>query len=72
MRGISGSCAKSEWVWGGVREVFSEEAALQLSMKDDMEPAGGTGEVVKVEAGARTRAWGGEELKYGQAECGGG
>lgn len=67
MRGISGSCAKSERVWGGVREVSSEEAALQLSVKDEMEPAGGAGEVVKVEAGAWTRAlgWGGTEIWAG-------
>lgn len=67
MRGISGSCAKSEWVWGGVREVSSEEAALQLSVKDEMEPAGGAGEVVNVEAGAWTRAlgWGGTEIWAG-------
>lgn len=31
--GVSGSCCKSEWVWGGdpqVGEVFSEAAASQL------------------------------------------
>lgn len=67
MWGISGSCAESEWVQGGVREVSSEGAALQLSVKGDMEPVGGAGEVVKVEAGARTRAlgWGGTEIWAG-------
>lgn len=55
------------WVWGGVREVSSEGAALQLSVKGDMEPVGRAGEVVKVEAGARTRAlgWGGTEIWAG-------